>query len=56
MRSTVSSVANGAVRTSLLDEGGFVDVLPKEQLDVTKEQIQVVLHPGDNGDPPPEPV
>ncbi|KAG8036087.1 hypothetical protein G9C98_004666 [Cotesia typhae] len=56
MRSTVSSVANGAVRTSLLDEGGFVDILPKEQLDVTKEQIQVVLHPGDNGDPPPEPV
>ncbi|XP_015118294.1 sodium-dependent dopamine transporter [Diachasma alloeum] len=58
-RSAVSSVANGAVRTSLLDEGGFEKFRESSKNDISgfKEQTEVMTLPCPrNGDPPPESV
>lgn len=55
-RMNVSSVANGAVRKSFIDEGTeFIDG-NDQQAEVMKEQTEVMLQSDENCDPPPEPV
>ncbi|XP_043282022.1 sodium-dependent dopamine transporter isoform X2 [Venturia canescens] len=55
-RTNISSVANGAVRKSFIDEGTeFMD--PNDpQAEMMKEQTEVMLQSGEDCDPPPEPV
>lgn len=55
-RTNVSSVANGAVRKSFIDEGPcFDEPHDEQQSEMMKEQTEVMLQPDENGDPP-EPV
>lgn len=50
----MSSVANGAIRTSLIEEGEFDKT--KDSLEMTEEQTQVLFNDSQYDDPPPEAV
>ncbi|KAK0072833.1 hypothetical protein PV326_014077 [Microctonus aethiopoides] len=53
-RLMMSSVANGAIRTSLIEEGEFDKT--KDSLEMTEEQTQVLFNDSQYDDPPPEAV
>ena len=56
-RVTLSTVANGAVRKSFIDEDALFDEANgQQQQEIMKEQTEIMLQSGENDDPPPEPV
>ena len=55
-RMPLATVANGAIRSSFINDEDFEGT--KVQQEITKEQLEVMIPPSHNGDgdPPPEPV
>lgn len=55
-RVPLATVANGSIRRSFINDEDFEG--NKVQQEITKEQLEVVIPPSQNGsgDPPPEPV